>query len=100
MTMQAVIYAFVRADGKRVYVGSSMDSSLDGGTNRLKDQLQTLDVALALGAPEGATLDILEMFKPGTAKSEVHRREYELIRSSIAEGHPLINKVGREQRKK
>ena len=96
MTKKPVVYAFVRADGKRVYVGMSMDSSLDGGTNRLKDQLQTLDVALALGAPEGSMLDILEMFAPGTPKWKVNRRENELIRSSIAEGHPLINKVGRK----
>ena len=96
MTKQAVIYAFVRADGKRVYVGMSMDSSLDGGTNRLKDQFQALQVALALGAPEGSDLDILEMFAPGTPKWKVAQREGEFIRSSIAEGHPLINKAGRK----
>jgi len=95
MTKKAVIYAFVRADGKRVYVGKSMDSSLKG-TNRLTDQLQALRVAHALGASEDSYLDILEMFAPGTPKWKVGRRENELIRSSIAEGHPLINKAGRE----
>jgi hypothetical protein len=95
MTKQAVIYAFVKADGKRVYVGSTTDSAQDGRTNRFTDQLQTLRVAQALGA-EGARLEKLEEFAPGTAKQEVRRRENELIRSSIAEGHPLINKMGRK----
>jgi hypothetical protein len=99
MTKQAAVYAFIRADGRRVYIGHTMGSVQGGRTNRFTDQLQALEIARALGA-KGARLEKLEVFPAGATKSEVARREFQLIRSSIAEGHPLINKVGQGQRKK
>ncbi len=85
-----VIYAFSRADGRKVYIGSTINSSLKSG--RLVDHSFTLAIAKALGAPDGSEIDILEMLGPETTIRELHKREDELIRSYLLQGHPLINK--------
>jgi GIY-YIG catalytic domain-containing protein len=88
-----VIYAFIRADGKYVYVGSTMNSSTNK-SNRLADHRFTLNIAKALGAPEGSDIKTLETFGSETTARELRKREEELIKSYRLQGHPLINKTG------
>lgn len=88
-----VIYAFRRADGKYVYIGSTIDSSLHK-SGRLVDHLFTLNIAKALGAHEDSDIDILEMLGPEKTTREVRERENELIKFYRLQGHPLINKTG------
>ena len=75
----SIIYAFVRADKMKVYIGSTTNPSAASG--RYSDQRKALEIALALGAPEGSDLIVLETLEKGTTKRKLNRREDELDRT-------------------
>lgn len=83
MSTKYKIYKITRFDSKVIYVG------MTGNAQRIAHHQRTLAWAIALGAPKGGAVSVIETVE-GKKRTALRREAYWINRYKQS-GHPLVN---------